>query len=266
MSLTTSGFTVLLMVALIVGVVIDRKSYAVVVFGVQALFVVIWTLATRPPAPRMIIAVALGVAAGCDLAAIWARPASLAPLAYVTAAGFIAGAVGQLLRPAGRIRVTESLGSSLIVTLGVVAFGTLIVLTRFPRGTQSVVTCMLAAGIAIAVARLVDVVVPLPRVAPQVPRGGAGVVLGAMAGTAAAGIAGYSLEGLSTTPAALAGLITAVVAVMVDLSVGYGEVSRQIDGDDPALWVARYLQGPLGGFALAAPAAYAASVLLLHAF
>jgi hypothetical protein len=31
-------------------------------------------------------------------------------------------------------------------------------------------------------------------------------------------------------------------------------------GEPPTLWVARHLQGPLAGFALAAPLAYAMSV------
>ena len=34
-------------------------------------------------------------------------------------------------------------------------------------------------------------------------------------------------------------------------------------GDPPTMWVARHMQGPLGGFALAAPAAYAMSVFFL---
>ena len=58
-------------------------------------------------------------------------------------------------------------------------------------------------------------------------------------------------------------LVTAVVAVVIDLSVGYAEASRRLAGDPPALWLARHLQGPLAAFALAAPAVYAGSTLLL---
>jgi len=50
---------------------------------------------------------------------------------------------------------------------------------------------------------------------------------------------------------------------MVDLSVGYAEASRIIDGDEPALWLARHIQGPIGALAFAAPAVYVASTLLL---
>src|SRR6266508_3969072 len=222
-----------------------------------------WTVASRPPAPWVVAAVGLGAAIGADAAAAWVRPASLAPLAYVTAAAFIAGVLGQLSRPAGRVRVTESLASTLVVVLGVVAFATLVVLTRHPGGTQAIVACLVAAGVSLVVARLTDIVLPFPRLAPQVPRGGTGVVLGAMAGTAAAAVAGYYLQGLQTSQTAIAGLVTAVVAVVVDLSVGYAEASRQLAGETSALWLARNLQGPLGSFALAAPAVYAASALLL---
>jgi hypothetical protein len=108
------------------------------------------------------------------------------------------------------------------------------------------------------------VVAPVPRLAPQVPRGGAGVVVGAMIGTAVAAGAGSVLDGLSTGPAAVAGLVTALVAVVVDLSVNYAEAGRAMAGEPPALWLARHMQGPLAAFALAAPAAYASATLLLN--
>ncbi|MGI5246966.1 hypothetical protein [Dactylosporangium sp. CA-139066] len=262
-SLGVAGFAALVSIALIVGAQTSHSSYAVVVFGVQALFVGVWVIASRPPAPGVVGAVGIAVAIGTDVSAVWTRPASLAPLAYVTAAGFIVGVVGQLTRPAGRQRVTESLGSSLVVTLGVVAFASLVVLGRAAHGTQAIVACLAAAGLALFIARVADAIVPLPRIAPQVARGGAGVVLGAMVGTAAAGAIGNYLDGLSPLPSALAGLATAIVAVMVDLSVGYAEASRIIDGDEPALWLARHIQGPIGAIAFAAPAAYVASSLLL---
>ena len=263
LSIAVAGFAALLTVGMVVGAQTTHESYAVVIFGVQVIFIAVWTVASRPPAPRVVAMVGLAVAIGTDFAAVWARPASLAPLAYVTAAGFIVGVIGQLSRPAGRVRVTESLGSTLIVTLGVVAFATLVVLGRVPRGTQALVACLVAAGVAITVARFCDAIAAVPRMSPQVPRGGVGVVIGAMAGTAAAGTIGHYLAGIPNLQTALAGLVTAVVAVMVDLSTGYAEASRHIDGEAPALWLARHVQGPLGAFAFAAPAAYAASALLL---
>jgi len=263
LSLLIAGFSLLATVGIVVGAQTPRTADAVVVFGVQALFVVVWVVASRPPAPRVIMVVGILIAVGADAAAVLVPKASLEPLAYLTAAGFIASVIGQLFRPAGRVRVTESLGSSLVVVVGVVSFATLIELTRHAKGAQALVACVSAAGLAVAVARFVDTILPLPRLAPQVPRGGLGVVLGAMAGTGAAAIAGYYMAGLLTERAALAGLMTALVAVMVDLSVGYAEASRTIEGREPTLWLARHVQGPLGALAFASPVAYAASVVLL---
>jgi len=263
LSLGIAGFAALLTVGLVVGAQTTHGSYAVVIFFVQLLFVTVWVVASRPPAPRVVAVVGVLVAVGTDVAAVWTRPASLAPLAYVTAAGFVVGVIGQLTRPAGRVRVTESLGSSLVITLGVVSFAMLFVLGRRSPGTQALVACLVAAGAAVMIARLTDAIAAWPRIAPQVPRGGLGVVLGAMAGTAAAGVIGHVLAGIPNLQTAIAGLATAIVAVMIDLSVGYAEASRHIDGDAPALWLARHIQGPLGAFAFAAPAAYLASALLL---
>ena len=166
-SLAVAIVTGLITVGLVFGAQATRESYGVVVLGVQVLFVVAWTVASRPPAPRVVAAVGLAAALAADAAAMWVRPASLAPLAYVTAGAFVAGVVGQLTRPAGRIRVTESLGSTLAVVLGVVAFAMLVVLTRHPGGTQSIVALLLAAGGAVMVARLADTIVPYPRLAPR---------------------------------------------------------------------------------------------------
>ncbi|MCW2640919.1 MAG: hypothetical protein JWP76_3225 [Dactylosporangium sp.] len=262
-SLAIAGSAGLLTLALALGATLPYGPYAVVIFVVQVLYAVTWTIAWRPPAPRIVAGVGLAAAAAADLAAVWVDPASLTPLAYVTAAAFVAGVVGQLTRPVGRERVTESLGSTLAVVVGVVALGNLVVLSRHPRGTQSIVACLVAAGVAVMVARLTDLVAPHPRIAPQVPRGGAGVLLGLLVGAGAAAIAGSLIAGLSTGAAAAAGLATALIAVVVDLSMDYAQVGRQLAGDPPAPWPTGLVQGPLAAFALAAPVAYAASTLLL---
>jgi hypothetical protein len=261
-SLGVVGLTGLLMVALVVGVQFDHQPFALVVFGVQVLFVVVWTIAAQPPAPKVVGTVGFLVAIGADWFALAERPPSLAPMAYVTAGGFVLAVVGQLLRPAGRVRVTESLGSSLMVVLGVVAYATLIVLSRIPSGTQVISACVVGAGAALFVAHLTDLAAPLLRMAPAVPRGGIGVIVGAMVGTGVAGLAGYLLDGLQTLPTAFAGLAAAVIALMIDLSVNYAEAGRRLAGAVPSWWLVRHMQGPLTAFALAAPVAYVAKLIL----
>ena len=54
-----------------------------------------------------------------------------------------------------------------------------------------------------------------------------------------------------------------VGSIMADLAVSYAETGRELAGEPSALWIARHMQGPLGGYALAAPAAYVLSVMVL---
>ncbi|MGC1214789.1 MAG: hypothetical protein WA890_26465, partial [Micromonospora sp.] len=267
LALTVAGFAALLGVGLVFGAQTagpgHRLPFAIVIFGVQLLFVLAWTMAMRPPALLLVALVSAGVAAAADAAAVQSEIAALAPLGYVAAGGFLLGVLGQLVRRVDRVRVTDSLGSTLLIVVGVVAFGTLIVLSRIPAGTQAITVCLTATGVALTVARLTDAVAPWPRLAPQVPRGAAGVVVGAMVGTLTSAVLGSYLVGFTPTSAALIGLVTAATAVLADLAVGYAEAGRLMAGEPPTMWIARHMQGPLGGFALAAPAAYVMSVVFL---
>jgi hypothetical protein len=266
LSFAIAGFTVLLGIGLIFGAQTAgpgsvRLPYTIVIFGIQVLFVLAFTMALRPPGMPVVAAVGLLTSVAAAVAALAPPQATVAPLGYVAAAGFAAGVIGQLVRREGRIRVTESLGATLVIVVGVIAYASLIVLTRLPIGTQAITVCLTAAGVAVMVARLVDTVAPWPRLAPSVPRGSLGVVLGAMLGTAAAAYLGSYLRGFSPSNAALIGLVTAVAAVLADLSVGYAEAGRRPAGEPPAMWVARHLQGPLAGFGSAAPLAYLLSAI-----
>nr|MDT0660278.1 hypothetical protein [Micromonospora sp. DSM 115978] len=266
-SLIVAGFALLIGVGLVFGAQTSapgaRLPFALVVLGVQLLFVLAWTMALRPPALLLVAGVSTVVAASANAAAVLPDLAALAPLGYVAAGGFLVGVIGQLIRPKDRARVTESLGATLFIIIGVVAFATLIVLSRRLLGTQAIFVCLTATAVALAVARFTDAVLAWPRPAPQVPRGAAGVVVGAMCGTLAGGVIGIYLVGFTPTSGAVVGLVAGSAAVLADLAVGYIEAGRQMAGEPPTTWIARHMQGPLGGFALAAPVAYGMSVLLL---
>ncbi|WP_249714282.1 hypothetical protein [Rhizomonospora bruguierae] len=267
LSLAVAGFAALLCVGLTVGAQTAgpgaaRWPYAVVIFGVQVMFVLVWAMAMRPPGAKIVAGTGVLAAAGADVAAVYPKAVALAPLAYVAAAAVAVAALGQLIRR-GRAEATESMSATLITVIGVVSFATLVVCTRLAGGTQAITVCLTAIGVALAVAHGADTVVPAPRLSPQVPRGAAGVVVGAMAGTLAAAVLGKYLVGFDPGRGAVAGLVAAAAAVLADLSVAYAEAGRQMAGQRPTFWVARHMQGPLGGFALAAPVAYVVSVLFL---
>jgi hypothetical protein len=268
LSVAVAGFTALVAVGLILGAQTSgpdaRVPYAIVVLGVQLLFVLAWTMAMRPPAAAPVAGICLVAGIAADYMAVTSDVARLVPLVYVAGAALVAALIAQGFRDADRQRARDSLGATLLLVVGVVVFASLIVLTRRPIGTQAVLVCLAAAGVAVAAARLTDAVFARPRVAPQVPRGAAGIVLGAMLGTLAAAGLGSVLV-LPFTPArgAVLGVVAAGLAVLVDLAVNYTEAGRSMAGAAPTFWVARHMQGPLGAFAATAPVAYALTVFYL---
>ena len=267
LSVAIAGFAALLGVGLVFGAQTSspdsRIPFAIVVFGVQVLFVLAWTMAMRPPACCSSAACAWPWRRPPDVVAVRSQIAGLAPLGYIMVAGLAAGVLGQLARPADRAGRPSSLGATLLLVVGVVAFATLITLSRVPRGTQVILSASPRPPWRSSSLRLTDAFYPKPRLAPQVPRGATGVVVGAMAGTLASAVLGSYLYSSRPLSGALVGLVAATAAVLVDLAAEYIEAGRQMAGEVPTMWVARHMQGPLGGFALAAPAAYAMTILFL---
>ena len=262
LSLAIGGFSALLGLALILGAQTSapdsRWPYAVVLFGVQLLYLLAWVMALNPPAARTTAGVSVAVALVADYVSISSTRAGLFPLLLVALGGFAAAVIGQVFRAGDRSRITDSWRTTLLIVLGVVAYAIPIVLTRQEFGTQTVIVCAAAAGVTLLVSRATDAVFPKPRIALQVPRGAAGIVLGAMLGTlAAAGLGSVLVLPFTPAKGAVIGLIAAVIANLVDLAVNFGEAGRRLAGDAPTFWLARHMQGPLGALALVTPVAYA---------
>jgi hypothetical protein len=262
LSLAIAGFSLLLAFGLVIGSQATQTGFTVVIFGAQVFFVLAWTVASRPPSPMVVAVIGVATGAASCIAINVPIQASLAPLGYVIAGGFGAAVIGQLALRGGRAGVTESLGVTMVVVVGVTALAAFAVLSRQPLGDQVLLAGLAAVGIGLATARLCDVIAPSPRISPQVPRGSTGVIAGAMAGTAAGAVAGVLVDGLSTFDGAIAGMTAVLVAVVVDLGTGYAEAGRRLEGDAPFMWLARHMQGPLGAFAFAAPASYVVGVIL----
>jgi hypothetical protein len=262
LSLAIAAFAGLLGVSWILGASTSapdsRLPFAIVLFGVQLLYLLAWTMALRPPAAGATAGVSVAVGLVADYLAADREGTGLLTLVLVGLGGFVVALIGQMFRAEDRSRISDSWRTTLVIVLGVVAYAIPVVLTRVPLGTQTVMLAAAAAGLALLIARVTDAIFPQPRIAPQVPRGATGVVLGAMLGTLASAAIGSVLV-LPFTPArgAVIGLVAAVVANLVDLAVNFSEAGRTLAGDAPTFWVARHMQGPLGAFALVAPVAYA---------
>jgi hypothetical protein len=262
LSLAVGGFALLLAFGLVIGSQATQYGFTIVIFGAQMLFVLAWTVASRPPSPWVVAIVGLLTAAGSGVAVNLPVEASLAPIGLVIAGGFLAAILGQLALRGGRAGVTESLGVTMVVVVGVCAFSAFAVVARQPLGGQVLLTVLSAVGVGLATARWCDVIAPIPRISPQVPRGSTGIVAGAMAGTAAGSVAGGLVEGMSVLGGALVGMAAVLIAVVVDLGTGYAEAGRKLEGDAPFMWLARHMQGPLGAFAFVGPASYIACLIL----
>jgi hypothetical protein len=262
LSLAIAVFAGLLGMGLILGAATaapgNRLPFAIVLFGVQLLFLLAWTMALRPPAAGATAGVCVAVGLVADYLVAERDGTGILTLALVALGGFVVALIPQFIRAEDRARISDSWRTTLVIVLGVVAYAIPVILTRVPLGTQTVEVCAAAAGLALLIARVTDAIFPRPRIAPQVPRGATGVVLGAMLGTLLGAFLGSVLV-LPFTPAkgAVIGLIAAVAANLVDLAVNFGEAGRTLAGDAPTFWVARHMQGPLGAFALVAPVAYA---------
>lgn len=262
LSISLAGFALLLAFGLVIGSQATQIGFTVVLFGVQVFFVLAWTVASRPPSLAVTAIVGVLTAAASCIAVNIPIEASLVPVGYVIAGAFGATVIAQLAVRGGRAGVTESLGVTTMVVVGVTALSSFAVLSRQPLGDQVMLAGLAAVGVGIATARICDVISPTPRITPQVPRGSTGIIAGAMAGTAAGAIAGLLVDGMSTFEGAVAGMVAVLVAVVVDLGTGYAEAGRKLEGDAPFMWLARHLQGPVGAFAFAAPVLYVVGVIL----
>jgi hypothetical protein len=189
LSLAIAGFAALLGLGLALGAQTSAPDYrwpfAIVLFGVQLLYLLAWIMALHPPAVWTTAGVCVVVAVAADYFATTSEPAGLLPLFLVAAGGIVAALVGQVFKAIDRKRVTDSWRTTSVIVLGVVAYAIPVLLTRQAVGTQTIVVCAAGAGVALLVARTADAVFPKPRIAAQVPRGATGVVLGAMLGTLA---------------------------------------------------------------------------------
>jgi hypothetical protein len=261
LSLAIAGFAGLLGLALVLGAHTSapdsRWPFALVLFGVQVLYLLAGVMALGPPAAATTGGVAVVVALAADYLAVSSKEAALLPLLWVALAGWAVALAGQLFKAEDRARVTDAWRTTGAIVVGVAAYAIPIVLTRQSIGTQAVIVCATAGGVTLLVARAADALFPKPRIAAQVPRGVTGVVLGAMLGTlAAAGLGSVLVLPFTPAKGAVIGLIAAVIANLVDLAVNFGQAGRRLAGDAPTFWLARHMQGPLGAFALISPVAY----------
>lgn len=165
---------IVLAVALTVTARTGATALLVVIAVVQALLIFTWVLATRMPGRRgAIIIGGLAAAAGDVMVSVWPH-GQLGALLAVLGLALPAMIIHQLVRGAARVRVVESLGMSALLVAMVVGLPALLQLRHeLPTTLAGRTTSGVAAAVAgaLAIGFLVDLLAPLPRFDPSVPRG-----------------------------------------------------------------------------------------------
>jgi len=128
-------------------------------------------------------------------------------------------------------------------------------------GERAVVAALLGAGAALAAARLADLLVCRPAIAPGSRRGVPGVVVGAAAAVAAGAAYGSVTDALGAGRGARLALVAAVIALIADVAVDAVLASAPPADERP-----RSALTPLGVLlpvVLVGPAAYVSGRILL---
>jgi molybdopterin converting factor small subunit len=160
-----------------------------------------------------------------------------------------------------RVGVTASLAGAVSAITFAVCAASYIALRVETDGEFAVVAALLGAGVALAVARMVDLAVPRPAASPGSRRGVAGIVVGVAAAVLVGWAYGSRCEQLGSDHAARLALVTAVIALIADLAIDSVLAAAPPADDRP-----RSALPPLAillPVALAGPAAYVAGRILL---
>jgi hypothetical protein len=254
-----AGVAVVLTVAVGAGAGLAPGPYLLLVGAVQAVLIAAWWVTVRPPGRTAVVSVAAVAAVAADLAVLARGGGTLTPVLGVVAVAFVATVVAQLVRGVGRVGVTESFGSTMLLTACCCALAAALALRERPGGPGILAVCVGATGAALVVAHLVDAVRPVPELSPGTRRGGLGLALGAVAGSLAAVGAAHLVavpDGFAPLYAALVGGIVALTAILVGVGQTCAAVGREQAGEAVPVSPLGPALGPVLGIVAAVVGAY----------
>jgi len=181
--------------------------------------------------------------------AVQAEP-DLGPLAAVLAVSFLAAMLHQLARSEPRRLATASLAGISMLAVTLIALSAFLLVYRVTDGSAVYVAIVVAIGGAVVVGHLVDLLLPRPRITPEVPRGLTALLISVGTGVAAA-VTLSDPDGLiGSLGAAIVGAILGLVAALLAVAASFiAAERRQLNWSLP--WLQAML--PLAG---AAPIAY----------
>jgi hypothetical protein len=209
----------------------DQGRLAVVLV-VQLGLVLAWVIVTGLPGFAGSLAIGAGAAVAADLLLLLPERPTLGGLLPVLGLGFLAVVVQQMFRR-DRRDLVAALSGALLMVSAVCALATYLLLEGPLSGPGGI--GLLAAGAALVVAHLVDLVLPRPQVAEGVPRGLAGLLAAVVAG-AAVGLLADADTTFGRIAALIEGGAVGLVAALIGLAASYvvveAETAEAEDGAD----------------------------------
>lgn len=201
----------------------------VAVAVVQAVAGLAWVFGTALPGRIGALVILTAAAAGADVCvSVWPH-SRLGTLLAVCGLAIPALFVHQLARSAARVRVADSLGAIAFGVLVVVALPALIQLrhefSSSANGGKVVAGVVAAAGAALVVGFLVDMVLPAPRFDPTVPRGLLAVIASAGVGGSIGQLTLHSGTGFLNGRGAFVGAAVGALAAFFAIAVAFVERS-----------------------------------------
>ncbi len=209
-----------------------------------------WSRATGTRGYLGSLVIGAGTAVSADTVLALQSEPDLGPLAAVLALAFVAAMLHQLTRSAPRRLATASLAGTSTLAVTLVALSADLALYRVTDGGAVYLATVVATGGAVVIGHLVDLALPVPRIAPGVPRGLLALLLSVGAGIAASVTLSDPSGLIDSLGAAILGAIVGLVSALLAVAASYVAADRPQES-----WSLPWLQAllPLAG---AAPIGY----------
>ena len=259
---TTPGLLAGVVAAALAGLaLLGTAPLGVGVLVVQVVVALAWlaTLDARGSTGAFVIAVAVSIS--CDVAVGVADTPDLGRTAIIVGLAVLAGLLHQLLRRPRR-GVTLSLAATLSMAVFASCASAYVALRVEGGGGVADAAALFGAGVALAIARLVDRVLPRPVAVPGSRRGVFGLIIGLAAAAGTGWLYGHAHQHvLGGDHGMRMAIVTALIALLADLAVD--AVLSTAPPDEERSVAALTPLGMLLPVVLAGPAAYVAGRILL---
>ena len=222
---------------------------------VQGSLILSWVFGTGLPGRVGAIVIGAAAAGGADATlSVWPH-GQLGTVVAVVGLALAAMFVHQLTRGVVRLRVVESLSDIALMVVAVVGLSALVQLRHELDGNHTSAAVAFVIGAALVAGQCVDLVAPLPRFDPEVPRGLLAVVISGAVGALVGNLRLGSDVEFAAGRSLFLGAAVAVVAGLLAVGAGYVQHATSLPQTPRAIRL-RSVFGALLPIGLCAPIGY----------